>query len=499
MGTLSRVDRAALAEVVLASSRLPIFLLDADGTIHDANPAAAGLLGMDAEDLAGRPFAELVLEQQRGQVADHLDAVAGGTAAEHLEVDLVRLDQTRVPFGVSFSSLQVDEDTEGFVGIGRDISDRRQIVHEMRETARGFLALAEGTDLGIYRFSFHPEMRVDYVNPAFTEVAGCSLAELQERPELLARGLPPETVALLDRSRRRNVTIAWPVETRWRRPDGTEIIISVRETQVRDVHGRLEAVLGVVRDVTADRQHAQMLATAARQEREAASRLRRVDELRRLFLQAVSHELRTPLTALMGVTDTLQRLDLPDERIARLLERQRIAGQRLKTLLDDLLDVERLSRGVITVEREPLDLGELVMSYVAGQVDGEVEVDVEPAQVLGDRTKLERVLDNLLQNACRHAGPDARIEVRVRRVGTSVHLEVEDDGPGVSADEREVIFEAFVQGEAAEHRAQPGTGIGLTLVAELTRLHDGRCWVEQGELGGARFVVGLPAAEDAAG
>lgn len=374
-----------------------------------------------------------------------------------------------------------------------DRRDRRdRLEHELKRTADSFRALAEGSDLGMYRFSFLPDLKVDYVNPYLEELIGVSFAELARDPRPLWERLDPATRDGLDAARR-GADVSWPLEGRWRHPDGRMLDLQFREAPLRDVEGRLEAVFGMVRDVTDQLRQERALASALELERAAADRLRRVDELRKVFLQAVSHELRTPLTALLGFSATLcDRADeLPPDRIAALADRIHHQSCKMERLLDDLLDVDRLSRGALTLDRTPTDLGELVRRVAADHGDDRIEVQAPSVTAAVDPIKIERIVVNLLVNARRHAGPGAEVRVTLH-AGDPIRLVVEDDGPGVPADQRHTVFEPFAQGPTAEGSASPGTGIGLTLVAAFAELHRGRASVEKSDLGGARFIIELP-------
>jgi signal transduction histidine kinase len=230
-------------------------------------------------------------------------------------------------------------------------------------------------------------------------------------------------------------------------------------------------------------------------EREASKRLQSLDEIKDTFLQAVSHDLRTPLTAVMGIALTLDREDLylsVDER--RDLNRRLAANARkLDRLLSNLLDVERLLRGVMEASREPTDVSALVCR-VLGEIDIRgmegIEVDIPPLVADIDGPKVERMVENLVVNAIRHTPDGTAIWVRVETRDEDVLLIVEDAGPGVPEDLKEAIFEPFRQGPGKH--PSPGAGIGLSLVARFAELHGGRAWVENREGGGASFRVFLP-------
>jgi two-component system, OmpR family, sensor histidine kinase KdpD len=252
----------------------------------------------------------------------------------------------------------------------------------------------------------------------------------------------------------------------------------------------------IARDITARKRAEQELERALVVEREAAQRLRAVDEMKNTFLQAVSHDLRTPLAAILGLAVTLGRSDIELERgdATELADRIAINARKLDRLVTDLLDLDRLGRGIVEPNLQPVDVGALLSRVVeesellAGR---RVLLDVEPVVVRVDAAKVERIVENLLANTARHTPASSAVWVSARRVDGGVVVAVEDDGDGVPESERTEIFEAFRQGsEAPTH--SPGVGVGLTLVARFAELHGGRAWVEERLGGGASFRVLLP-------
>jgi signal transduction histidine kinase len=165
---------------------------------------------------------------------------------------------------------------------------------------------------------------------------------------------------------------------------------------------------------------------------------------------------------------------------------------RLDRLLADLLDVDRLNRGVI----EPRPRATPLASAARRALDGldmkehDVRIDVADAVVAADTAHLERIIENLLSNAAKHTPPGTTVRVRTEEGADGVVLIVEDSGPGVPADVRELIFEPFRRGDVASH--VQGTGVGLSLVARFARVNGGRAWVEERTGGGASFRVLLP-------
>jgi signal transduction histidine kinase len=265
---------------------------------------------------------------------------------------------------------------------------------------------------------------------------------------------------------------------------------------VNDEPGHPQVWQGVMFDITGHRLAQEALRGALRREREAASRLRALDELKTTFLHAVSHELRTPLSTILGSALTLEREDivLSPEDAGDLLRRLASNARKLDRLLSDLLDLDRLDRGIIGPNRRPTDVAELLRQVVRDAeipADRAVGVEAPNAVVDLDAAKVERVVENLLMNAIRHTAPNTPIWVRAELQEDGVMIAVEDAGAGVPPALREQVFGAFVRGPTAASHS-PGVGIGLSLVARFAQLHGGRAWVEEREGGGASFRVLLP-------
>lgn len=232
-------------------------------------------------------------------------------------------------------------------------------------------------------------------------------------------------------------------------------------------------------------------------EREAAvtTGLRELNEVKDTLLHAVSHDLKGPLAGILGSVQTLQRaeqLGLTDEERGTLLDMIEQGGKKMNRLVDDLLDLDRLDRGNIQPERTPTDVGELahkIARELPGMESHPIRVEADAVLVNVDAGKVERVIENLLVNARRHTPAGTAVHIRVHARSNGVVLVVEDEGPGIPDDLKDALFEPFRQGTSAGGR---GVGIGLSLVRKFAELHGGTAHVEDGEHGGARFVITLP-------
>lgn len=232
-------------------------------------------------------------------------------------------------------------------------------------------------------------------------------------------------------------------------------------------------------------------------DREAAvtTGLRELNEVKDTLLHAVSHDLKGPLAGILGSVQTLQRaeqLGLTDDERTTLLDMIEQGGKKMNRLVDDLLDLDRLDRGNIQPERTPTDVGELarkIARELPGMESHPIRVEADPVLVDIDAAKVERVIENLLVNARRHTPAGTAVHIRVHARSNGVVLVVEDEGTGIPDDLKDVLFEPFRQGATTGGR---GVGIGLSLVRKFAELHGGTAHVEDGEHGGARFVITLP-------
>ena len=273
-------------------------------------------------------------------------------------------------------------------------------------------------------------------------------------------------------------------------------------TVVRGSQGPRQ-VRGLSVDVTERRHAEQTLRESERKyseaflrEREAAEQLRALDEMKNTFLEAVSHDLRTPLTSILGSALTLEqsRLEMPATDALDLVHRVAANARKLERLLGDLLDLDRLQRGIVSPQRRSTDIGALIARVLAEVENPEgrpIDVEVGLLTATVDGPKVERIVENLVANALRHT-TDAHVLVWARAVDGGIEIGVDDAGPGVPDEARESIFEPFEQRPGPTSGHSPGVGIGLSLVRRFAELHDGRAWVEPRDGGGSSFRVFLP-------
>jgi PAS domain S-box-containing protein len=275
---------------------------------------------------------------------------------------------------------------------------------------------------------------------------------------------------------------------RWmRRRDGSQFWASGITTALRDVHGTLVGFTKVKRDLT-DRKLAE-------------EALKRADRTKDEFLATLAHELRNPLAPIRNSLHIMRMAGDNDptlRRVSEIMERQ---VDHMVRLVDDLLEVSRITRGQIELRKERIELAAVVSRAVetsrplidAGRHQLAISLPADPVFVDGDPVRLAQVVSNLLNNAAKYSNPGGQIWLNVRKEEGQASISVRDTGIGIPAEMQRVVFEMFAQLDRSSSRSQGGLGIGLTLVRSLVEMHGGKVHVKSaGKDQGSEFVVRLP-------
>jgi len=374
----------------------------------------------------------------------------------------------------------------------QELAERTRAEEQLRAAERQFRTLVEQLPVVVYSEPFVVGGARMWVNPSAESMFGFTQAESGQKNFWKTRVHPDDRSAVVaEEARCEQTGDPFRMEYRTLHRDGRVIWVRDECVLIRDESGTPLYWQGVIVDITDTKR-------ALEREREVAERLRALDRMKNTFLDAVSHELRTPLAAIVGIGLTLHhkadslaagdRTDLYTRLVAN--------ARKLDRLLNDLLDLDRLTHGIVAPKRRPTDVAALAARIADdwGLLNGRRPLVVaESLTVSLDPGKVERILENLLANAARHTPPDTPVWVRVDRPagGDGVLLAVEDAGAGIPAELRATVFEPFRQGPDTPTHA-PGVGIGLTLVARFAELHGGRAWVQERAGGGSSFRVLIP-------
>ncbi|WP_169978372.1 hybrid sensor histidine kinase/response regulator [Tautonia rosea] len=494
-----------------------VAILDASGVIVYANPAASALLGRPLTQLIGRPLGLPVVAFQSAEI----DVPTTG--------DSTRIVELRSAEGIW------DGRPALLVGL-RDVTAYRRLADSQRFLARAGAELAHSLDL--------PTTVARIAQLVIEDLAdGCLIDLIQadgsvHRP--IARHATAELDALLNPLRDGscvdlNDPIGLPRALRTGRPKiynrTTESALDslatdpVRRQALRKLGiGSIMILPLIARDRTlgaltllttrpghffsaADLPSAGELATLAalaidnaRLYDEARDAVRRRDE----FLAMLSHELRNPLSSIIHAANLIQSHPNLQSNQTNAIEVVARQSQQMSRLLDDLLDISRVTRGIIHLERQPVDLLD-VLEQALESARPAIEASHHRLQlnlpgnslaVVGDQTRLVQVLVNLLTNAARYTPPGGEITLEIVSGPQTVELVVRDTGIGIEPEFLPRIFDLFAQGRRGLDRSQGGLGIGLTLVREIVELHDGSISAFSDGPGlGSTFRVRLPVAD----
>ncbi|MFP4148307.1 MAG: ATP-binding protein [Nitriliruptoraceae bacterium] len=338
-------------------------------------------------------------------------------------------------------------------------------------------------------------LRIEYANLTACELVGRPRAQLLGRhpwelhacwePDRLDRELAPLQHA-----------DAWPVTYELAPLEGAPAM-DVQAQRFTNDDGRA-FVMWEGRDIDTYHASVERLTATLAAERQATEKLQQVDQLKTAFLTAVSHEVRTPLTIVKGMAELLEGGNHGPDTTAELLRRLCHNAGRLERLLTDLLDLNQFTHGELRLAREAVDLATVVRRAVdeLDVTDHPITFDLTPIDIEVAPIKVERIVANLVLNATIHTKPGTPIDIALIPHHRGALLIVTDHGPGIPPEQRERVFETFRQGERVPAH-NPGTGIGLSLVAAFAELHGGTAWVQDAQGGGSAFHVLLPDAAHA--
>ena len=481
------VDPLLYQRMIEQSRDYALFILDPDGRILTWNLGAERLKGYVADEIIGRHFSLFYTRE----------AVQSGWPGHELQVATVegrfedegwrvRKDGSRFWANVVITALRDDEGKLlGFSKITRDLTDRRMHEEALRQSEERFRLLVDAVqDYAI--FLLDPEGVVVSWNSGAERMKGYSRDEIIGKhfshfftEEDIAAGKPWEELATARRTGRAEIE-GWRVKK-----NGQRFWARVMISAVHDDEDHLRGYAKVTQDLT-ERRHAQDLEKAAKNVNE--------------FIAMLAHELRNPLAPIKMAVEVMAKA--PDEATREAM-RQTIDRQsaQLARIVDDMIDIARITRGSLVIEHAPVELGEVVRraletaapAIAAARHALEVEAPAEGLVVYGDRDRLTQLVANLLNNAARYTPPGGRIWIRARRDHGHVVLSVRDTGRGIEPQIIERIFDMFVQGRSVLERVGGGLGIGLALARRIAELHGGTLVAKsEGPNRGAEFVLRVP-------
>lgn len=450
-----------------------------DGSLTFANPGFRRMTGRGPDEIEGTSLADLLPDEglPRTDLAD-VD-----------EARLSRKDGSSLWVSITATTLRDDDgNPQGSLAIVQDVSARRTAEAALRESHRQFQDLADA--MPQMAFTADAQGLVGYLNRGWVEYTGMGLDSCRAFADLAPIVHPDDRASWLDCwALSRTTGVEFDHQSRLRRSaDGSYRWFLFRAVPVHDDRGAIVRWFGTSVDIHELRQAEQELRDADR----------RKDE----FLAMLAHELRNPLAPIRNGVEVLELADPGDDE-SRQWAREVIGRQvrHLTSLVDDLLDVSRITRGKITLNQAPIDVSTFVQAALESSRplissrNHVLEVDVEEGTlpVHGDATRLAQVVTNLLNNAAKYTPEGGRIRLSAHREGDRAVVRVADNGEGIAPEMISRVFELFEQASRSIDRSEGGLGIGLTLAKRLVEMHGGTIEARsEGPGKGSEFVVGLP-------
>ena len=486
---MTQIGPAEQLRAVLALSPAILTVTDLEtGRIVDVNDAFLRITGYDRDEVIGHTIPEMGLWMDPAQREAGIAALRAGRPVRGLEARF-RTKSGGEVWAVASAGLVEMDGRPRIVTILIDITDRVRAETALRESERRFAQAFHANPLPMSIVSLRDGRHLD-VNEAAVRHSGYAREELlgRTKPELgfwVAEGEREQLLTAL-----RGSGQARDFEVTFRTKDGEERHLLVNSEVI--TYAGEPAVLSVSLDIT-ERKQVEAARESRREEAESLSRSK--DE----FLAMLGHELRNPLGTITNTLGVLDRVvgDADTRRLLDIIGRQ---TSHLGRLVDDLLDVARVTSGKIELRRQTLDLRALAQGCVdaltqAGRTRAhQVTVEGPAVHVSGDPARLEQVISNLLDNAVKYTPSGGKVSVVLEATAGDAVLRVRDTGEGIRPELLDRIFDLFVQEPQALDRTRGGLGLGLTLVRRLVELHGGAVAVESAGAGrGSEFSIRLPA------
>ena len=486
--------RAEEAQVRLAaiveSSQDAIISKTLDSVIRTWNAGAERIFGYRAEEAVGRPITLLIPPERLNEEQEILARLSRGERIEHYETVRMAKDGRRLNISLTVSPLH---DAEGHVigasKIARDVTGRKQAEEALQTSELRFRTLTAHAPVGI--FQTDREGNCLFVNECWCDMAGLSPEEA--RGQGWTRALHPDDRERVFHEWYAAAEMGQPFasEYRFRTPGGKVTWIQGRAVALRGEAGQVSGYIGTLTDIT--------------ERREAVEALREADRRKDEFLALLAHELRNPLAPLRNGLQVMRLAPGDTNVIARTRDMMDRQLSHMVRLIDDLLDVSRISQNKMELRRSRVLLADVVSSAVetarpALEAAGHkltVSLPPEPVHLDADVTRLAQVFGNLLNNSAKYTERGGHIWLTATREGDQISVAVRDTGIGIPPSALPKIFDMFSQVDRSIERSTGGLGIGLALVKGLVEMHGGTVGAASpGQGQGSTFTVRLPVLKD---
>ncbi len=477
--------------VLMRSVQELIFRTDVRGVITYVNAHWTAFTGEDTSRAIGQRLQEIVAPESRKDVFNALDP-GSDEGVRECQV-IARLAHGReLMFQMAVVPLRVDGRVTGFAGSAVDVTERWVAQQQLQAQIAFQDLLLETNPLPISVVD--ADGRVVRMNGAWEEYKGLSRASVIGR-ELISL-LPPDEAKVHEAANAQ--LLRWGgrtyVETKVLHGDGSRRDTRIAKAAIADEHGRVTGVLSILMDVSEFR-------AAERATQEGLDAAEEASRSKSEFVANMSHELRTPLQSILGFAELGLMRGKATPKLAGMFEDIHSAGQRMLTLVNDLLDVSKLESTVGTFHMERIDLRGVVRPVIQelepllsrSHLMMDVRLSDMPLVAKADPLRFQQVIRNVVANAIKFSPPGSTITLEGRMDSKGqVHLVIRDEGPGIPEAELGRIFEAFVQSSKTKD-GSGGTGLGLAICRKIVEAMGGQIYARNLPASGAAFHIVLPA------
>jgi PAS domain S-box-containing protein len=475
-----------------------IITIDEHGIIESFNSAAMSIFGYEADEVIGKNVNMLMPEPYHSEHDSYIQNYKATCIAKIIgigkEVEAQHKKGSIFPLDLAISEMWVGNQRM-FIGIVRNITERRQAEMSLKESEEKFRQLAENIEHVLW---LRTSDRMLYINPAYETVFGRKCEEIYQNQNQFIEAIIPE-----DRERIINAFkneylkgINFNQEYRIKRPDG-EIRWIWARTFVFKVEGAQELrTVGIAQDITQIKL-TEMALKEAKETAESANRAKSE------FLANMSHEIRTPMNAVIGFSELLSSL-ITDKKHKGYLDSIQTAGKSLLTLINDILDLSKIEAGRLEIQYDTVNpytlFNELKQIFAVRIAEKKLKfiVDIHnalPPALILDEVRLRQVLLNMIGNAIKFTDEGyIKLSIKIQNFPTSfekgdIFLSVEDTGIGIPSEQQALIFESFRQQNGQSTRKYGGTGLGLAITKRLVEMMNGQISVKSTVGKGSVFEI----------
>ncbi|HEY9606008.1 MAG TPA: PAS domain-containing protein [Allocoleopsis sp.] len=481
---------------LISSTNIPILMLGSNLCIRCFTPLAQSLLHLIPTDV-GRPLRDinhtLNVPDLESQILDVINTLT--TKEQEVQDQEGRWYDLRIrPYRT------IDNKIDGAVVMLMDIDALKRSMEQLEYSRNYAQAIVETVREPL--IVLDKDLRVLTANQSFYRTFQVGPAETEQQLLFeLANGEwnIPELREMLEEILPNDTQLEdFEVEQNFAQI-GHKIMLLNARTMTQAQNGK--SILLAIEDITERKRLEAELTQTLAQEQSARGQAEAANRAKDEFLSMVSHELRNPLSTILLWTQLLLRQEFGDARMTRALEAINRSAKVQSKVIEDLLDISRITSGKLCLDARPLDLASVIGAVIELvqvsadakqiQISSQLEPGVE--QIVGDSERLQQVIWNLLSNAIKFTPAGGRVDVTLESLDAQAQITVSDTGQGISADFLPYVFDRFRQADSSLTRSNFGLGLGLTIVRHVVELHGGTVQVESPGIGqGATFTVRLP-------